>query len=207
MFHSAHNRELQCAADDINSFLQTMLLRPFLPLTAYVDARLSDLGSSTMLSRFEDLSIFVSWYCVHDIARYCIFTFPMDSFLFLFSSVRPELQMAIKDCIRGMRRKFRKLQESGDITPGGKHSIAPYYLGLRLQQQEREPLATFDDLNDDDVFDWDLLDIAAIATADGETDDNAIDIHSLSSTPLHVTPSSSMSIPTAAVVPVQPAVV
>ena len=80
-------------------------------------------------------------------------------------------------------------------------------LGLRLQQQERAPLATFDDLNDDDVFDWDLLDIAAIATADGETDDNAIDIHSLSSTPLHVTPSSSMSIPTAAVVPVQPAVV
>jgi len=75
-------------------------------------------------------------------------------------------------------------------------------LGLRLQPQEMAPLATFDDLNDDDILDWDLLDIA---TADGETDDNDIGIHSLSSTPLLVTPPASVSIPTAAVVPIPPA--
>jgi hypothetical protein len=72
-------------------------------------------------------------------------------------------------------------------------------LGLRLQPQEMAPLATFDDLNDDDILDWDLLDIA---TADGETDDNDDAIHSLSSTPLLVTPPTSVSIPTAAVVPI-----
>ena len=74
-------------------------------------------------------------------------------------------------------------------------------LGLRLQQQERAPLATFDDLNNDDILDWDLLDIA---TADGETDDNDNGIHSLSWTPLPVTPPASVSIPTAAVVPIPP---
>ena len=154
-----------------------MLLRPFLPLTAYVNARKSDLGPSTMLSRFDDLSIFVSWYCLQDIARYCIFTILMDSILCLLLSVRPELQSSIKDCIRGMRRKFHKLhkaqqpgQQNGDILFGEKQSIdringhssaivQSHYLpfGIRLQQQERALLATCDDLNDDDVVDWDLI--------------------------------------------------
>ena len=71
-------------------------------------------------------------------------------------------------------------------------------LGLRLQQQEMAPPPppTSDDLNDDDDVDWDLLDIA---TVDCEADDNAFDIHSLSSTPLVATPPAAVSIPPAAV--------
>lgn len=83
MFRHLHNRELQCAADDMDSFLQAMLLRPLKPLTAYVNAHKSHLGPSTMLSRFDDLSVFVSWYCLQDIARYCLYTIPMESILYL----------------------------------------------------------------------------------------------------------------------------
>ena len=71
-------------------------------------------------------------------------------------------------------------------------------LGLR-HQPEVAPPATSDDLNDDDDVDWDLLDIAVAATADGygDADDNAFDIHSLSSTPLLVTPPAAVPIPPA----------
>jgi hypothetical protein len=94
----------------MDSFLQAMLLRPFQPLTAYVNAQKS--APSTMLSRFDDLSVFVSWYCFQDIARYLFLTIPMESILCLLLSVRPELQSAIKDCIRGMRKNFYKLYKA-----------------------------------------------------------------------------------------------
>jgi hypothetical protein len=86
MFRHLHNRELQCAADDMDSFLQAMLLRPLKPLTAYVNAHKSHLGPSTMLSRFDDLSVFVSWYCLQDIARYCLYTIPMWKAFYTYNS-------------------------------------------------------------------------------------------------------------------------
>lgn len=69
IFHHIYHRELQPRADDVDDFLQNLLLRPFTPLSAFVNARKSELGPSTMLSRFDDLSTFVSWYCLQDIAR------------------------------------------------------------------------------------------------------------------------------------------
>ena len=71
IFHFMFHRELHATTDDPDDFLQTFLMRPFQPLSTYVNARKSELGPSTMLSRFDDISTFTCWYCVHDIAR-CI---------------------------------------------------------------------------------------------------------------------------------------
>ena len=70
IYHHLKKKELQCAVDNIDKFLQSFLMKPFDPLVAFVNARKNDLGPATMLSRFDDLSVFVSWYCLQDIARY-----------------------------------------------------------------------------------------------------------------------------------------
>ena len=69
IFHDVYQRELQPRVDDVDKFLQNLLLRPFRPLSAFVNVRKRELGPSTMLSRFDDLSTFVSWYCLQEIAR------------------------------------------------------------------------------------------------------------------------------------------
>jgi hypothetical protein len=68
--------------------------------------------------------------------------------------------------------------------------------GLLQQQEMAPPPPTSDDLNDDDEVDWDLLEID---TVDCEDEGNTFGIHSLSPTPLLVTPPAAVPIPPAAV--------
>jgi hypothetical protein len=97
IFHHFYTRELNPRVDNIPAFLLLLLQQPFRPVSAFVNARKAAVRPSTMLARLDDLSTFVSWFCFHDIAR-------------------PELVGSIKDCIRGLRKNFSKLnkaQQSG----------------------------------------------------------------------------------------------